>query len=102
MGWYSAGRIEAVAEAQPLAHFHASAPYLAPLEADPALGVALDALSRQSYDRWVSIEMRRQTDGPLKAIEAAVQALRTRIRRVRGIRSGSILARFPTICPVNP
>lgn len=71
---------EAVAEAQPLAHFHASAPYLAPLAADPGLGVALDALSRQSYDRWVSIEMRRQTDAPLKAIEAAVQALRTAIR----------------------
>jgi sugar phosphate isomerase/epimerase len=57
-----------------LAHFHAAEPQLAAFtNPAPAHTEAAEALKEVGYSRWMSIEMREQSDTPLQAIETAVQ-----------------------------
>ncbi|MFV2091457.1 MAG: sugar phosphate isomerase/epimerase family protein [Hyphomicrobiales bacterium] len=56
-----------------IAHVHISAPHLAPVTgSEPAIARLLAGLARHGYDRWASIEMRRNLD----ALPAAIRACR--------------------------
>jgi sugar phosphate isomerase/epimerase len=64
-----------------LAHFHASQPQLADFS-DPAPNhaEAAEALRDIAYGRWLSIEMREQSDAPMAAISTAARFIRDAYR----------------------
>lgn len=69
---------DAIAAAMPwLRHFHASEPYLAPLGTGATEhGAFAEALAREGYRGWISIEMR--------AVDGAAAAVGDAVRRTQG------------------